>query len=117
MTQKIIIFLLGRDCRVLKLFSLTILYQLTFIILAGISAGMYFLFLSYMIWRVFCNISVKRASLPSMSSMRRLHYEGIIYRFKFLMLATLLCAAMTVIGFILNQVCLPTYSRLRFIQY
>ncbi|XP_054280120.1 protein wntless [Macrosteles quadrilineatus] len=77
---------------------------LTFIILAGISAGLYFLFLSYMIWRVFCNISAKRASLPSMSSLRRLHYEGVIYRFKFLMIATLLCAAMTVIGFILNQV-------------
>lgn len=39
-----------------------------------------------------------------MSSVRRLHYEGVIYRFKFLMLATLLCAAMTVVGFILGQV-------------
>lgn len=29
---------------------------------------------------------------------------GIIYRFKFLMLTTLACAAMTVIGFILGQV-------------
>ena len=77
---------------------------LTFIILAGISAGVYFLFLSYMIWKVFCNISAKRTALPSMSSARRLHYEGVIYRFKFLMLATLLCAAMTVIGFILGQV-------------
>lgn len=28
---------------------------------------------------------------------------GIIYRFKFLMLTTLVCAAMTVIGFILGQ--------------
>lgn len=77
---------------------------LTFIILAGISAGVYFLFLSYMIWKVFCNISAKRTVLPSMSSARRLHYEGVIYRFKFLMLATLLCAAMTIIGFILGQV-------------
>lgn len=77
---------------------------LTFIILAGISAGVYFFFLSYMIWCVFSNISAKQQVLPSMSSMRRLHYEGIIYRFKFLMLATLLCAAMTVIGFILGQV-------------
>ncbi|KAF4524011.1 hypothetical protein B566_EDAN006305 [Ephemera danica] len=77
---------------------------LTFIILAGISAGIYFIFLSYMIWKVFCNISAKRAMLPSMSGARRLHYEGVIYRFKFLMLATLLCAAMTVIGFILGQV-------------
>ncbi|XP_047035669.1 protein wntless [Helicoverpa zea] len=77
---------------------------LTFIILAGISTGVYFLFLCYMIWQVFINISQKRQSLPTMCSVRRLHYEGIIYRFKFLMLATLLCAALTVIGFILGQV-------------
>ncbi|XP_022818707.1 protein wntless [Spodoptera litura] len=77
---------------------------LTFIILAGISAGVYFLFLCYMIWQVFTNISYRRQSLPTMCSVRRLHYEGIIYRFKFLMLATLLCAALTVIGFILGQV-------------
>lgn len=76
---------------------------LTFIICAGISASIYFIFLCYMIWRVFCTINVKRSALPSMSSIRRLHYEGIIYRFKFLMLATLTCAAMTVVGFILDQ--------------
>lgn len=50
------------------------------------------------------NISAKRATLPVMSSARRLHYEGVIYRFKFLMIATLLCASLTVIGFILGQV-------------
>ncbi|XP_064087800.1 protein wntless-like [Macrobrachium nipponense] len=77
---------------------------LAFIILAGICAGLYFCFLSYMIWKVFMNISSKRQSLTAMASARRLHYEGIIYRFKVLMLATLLCAAMTVIGFILGQV-------------
>lgn len=77
---------------------------LSFIIMAGVSASLYFCFLSWMIWRVFCNISFKRQALPAMSSVRRLHYEGIIYRFKFLMLATLTCAAMTVIGFILGQV-------------
>nr|NVI79969.1 wntless [Cucujiformia] len=77
---------------------------LTFIILAGISACLYFLFLCYMIWRVFKNISIKRAVLPSMSQARRLHYEGIIYRFNFLMLATLICAAVTVVSFILSQV-------------
>lgn len=38
-----------------------------------------------------------------MSMARRLHYEGIIYRFKFLMLATLLCAALTITGFIIGQ--------------
>lgn len=57
-----------------------------------------------MIWKVFMNISAKRAVLPSMSSARRLHYEGVIYRFKFLMIATLLCASLTVVGFILGQV-------------
>jgi len=77
---------------------------LSFVILAGISAGVYFLFLSYIIYRVFRNISAKRQALPAMASARRLFYEGVIYRFKFLMLATLLCAAMTVIGFILGQV-------------
>ncbi|CAH1100624.1 unnamed protein product [Psylliodes chrysocephalus] len=77
---------------------------LAFIILAGISAGLYFLFLCYMIWRVFKNISIKRSVLPSMSQARRLHYEGIIYRFNFLMLTTLICAAVTIISFILSQV-------------
>nr|XP_034196601.1 protein wntless isoform X2 [Osmia lignaria] len=79
-------------------------FALSFIILAGISAGVYLIFLSYMIWKVFMNISAKRAALPSMSSARRLHYEGVIYRFKFLMIATLLCASLTVIGFMLGQV-------------
>ncbi|XP_076303908.1 wnt ligand secretion mediator [Lasioglossum baleicum] len=79
-------------------------FALSFIILAGVSAGVYLIFLSYMIWKVFMNISAKRAALPSMSSARRLHYEGVIYRFKFLMIATLLCASLTVIGFILGQV-------------
>nr|NVI79871.1 wntless [Cucujiformia] len=77
---------------------------LTFIILAGLSATMYFLFLCYMIWSVFRNISVKRSILPSMSQARRLHYEGIIYRFNFLMLATVICAAVTIVSFILTQV-------------
>lgn len=49
---------------------------LSFIILAGISAGVYFLFLCYMVAKVFRNIGVKRTSLPSMSAARRLHYEG-----------------------------------------
>ncbi|XP_064606007.1 LOW QUALITY PROTEIN: protein wntless homolog [Liolophura sinensis] len=77
---------------------------LAFIIIAGISACLYFLFLSYMIYKVFRNISAKKMALPSMSSARRKYYSGIIYRFKFLMITTLLCAALTVIFFILSQV-------------
>jgi hypothetical protein len=77
---------------------------MSLVVFGAISAGVYFLFLCYMIWKVFCNISIKRSALPSMSKLRRLHYEGIIYRFKFLMLATLLCALLTIIGFVLGQV-------------
>uniref|UniRef100_A0A1A8PDG7 Wntless homolog n=1 Tax=Nothobranchius rachovii TaxID=451742 RepID=A0A1A8PDG7_9TELE len=77
---------------------------LSFIILAGICACLYFLFLCFMVFQVFRNISGKRTSLPAMSKARRLHYEGLIFRFKFLMLLTLFCAAMTVIFFIISQV-------------
>uniref|UniRef100_T1GYF3 Protein wntless n=1 Tax=Megaselia scalaris TaxID=36166 RepID=T1GYF3_MEGSC len=79
-------------------------FALAFIILGGLSAGIYFLFLCAMIWKVFGNISMKRTSFSAMSQARRLHYEGIIYRFKFLMLATLSCAAVTIAAFILGQV-------------
>ncbi|XP_076353039.1 wnt ligand secretion mediator isoform X1 [Tachypleus tridentatus] len=77
---------------------------LVFIILAALSASLYFVFLCYMVFQVVRNISYKRTTLPTMSSTRRLFYEGIIYRFNFLMLATLLCAAMTVISYIIGQV-------------
>ncbi|KAK5641686.1 hypothetical protein RI129_010233 [Pyrocoelia pectoralis] len=77
---------------------------LSFIILAGISAGIYFIFLCYMIWMAYRNISIKRSVLPTMSTARRLHYEGIIYRFNFLMLVTVVCAAVTIVSFILSQI-------------
>ncbi|XP_005098548.1 protein wntless homolog [Aplysia californica] len=77
---------------------------LGFIIVAGISACLYFVFLCYLVFRVFRNISSKRTSLMQMSSVRRKYYSGLIYRFKFLMLVTLLCAALTVISFIIGQV-------------
>ncbi|KAM8727487.1 protein wntless homolog isoform X2 [Acanthopagrus latus] len=77
---------------------------MAFIIVAGICACLYFLFLCFMVFQVFRNISGKRTSLPAMSKARRLHYEGLIFRFKFLMLVTLTCAAMTVIFFIISQV-------------
>lgn len=77
---------------------------LGFIILAGISAGLYFIFLCYMIRKVFSTISSRAASFQHMARIRRLHYQGIIWRFKFLMLATVFTAALTVIGFIIGQV-------------
>ncbi|CAB1325919.1 unnamed protein product [Coregonus sp. 'balchen'] len=53
---------------------------MAFIIVAGICACLYFLFLCFMV------------------------FQGLIFRFKFLMLVTLTCAAMTVIFFIISQV-------------
>ncbi|XP_075615244.1 protein wntless homolog isoform X2 [Balearica regulorum gibbericeps] len=77
---------------------------MAFIIVAGICLCLYFLFLCFMVFQVFRNIGGKQSSLPAMSKARRLHYEGLIFRFKFLMLITLACAAMTVIFFIVSQV-------------
>ncbi|MBN3284552.1 WLS protein, partial [Polyodon spathula] len=78
--------------------------QMAFIIVAGICACLYFLFLCFMVFQVFRNINGKRTALPAMSKARRLHYEGLIFRFKFLMLITLACAALTIIFFIISQV-------------
>nr|XP_055058599.1 LOW QUALITY PROTEIN: protein wntless homolog [Misgurnus anguillicaudatus] len=77
---------------------------MAFIVVAGICACLYFLLLCFMVYQVFRNVSGKRSSLPAMTKARRLHYEGLIFRFKFLMLVTLACAAMTVIFFIISQV-------------
>lgn len=79
-------------------------FALIFIITASIASLGYFIFLSYNIWLAFRNISSKQSSLPTMSSTRRLIYQGIIYRFKFLLLATFICAAATVVAYIMGQV-------------
>ncbi|XP_070563291.1 protein wntless homolog [Ptychodera flava] len=77
---------------------------MAFIIVAAICASVYFMFLCYMVYKVFRNISIKKTALPAMAKARQLHYQGLIYRFKFFMFFTLLCAAMTVIFFIITQV-------------
>jgi len=77
---------------------------LSFVILAGLAACVYFIFLLSMIVRVFRNIVAKKSALPSMSKPRRNFYMSLIYRFSFLMVFTLLCAAMTVILFIIGNV-------------
>ncbi|XP_029356283.1 protein wntless homolog [Echeneis naucrates] len=78
--------------------------SITFIMVAGISVSLYFLSLCHMVRCVFRNIGGKIQQLPAMPEGTRLHYKGVIFRFKFLMLVTLACAAMTVIFFIINQV-------------
>ncbi|KAK9497116.1 hypothetical protein O3M35_004492 [Rhynocoris fuscipes] len=78
-------------------------FAMVFLIVGGCSGLGYFLLLCYMIWKVFGNIGAKKSNLPAMSQARRLHYSGLIYRFNFLMLATVTCAAFTVIAFALGQ--------------
>lgn len=75
-----------------------------FLVTASIACVFYFAFLSYHVWLVFRTISSKQTTLPAMSSTRRLIYQGIIYRFKFLLGSTLFCAAATMIGYIMGQV-------------
>ncbi|XP_074601327.1 wnt ligand secretion mediator [Brevipalpus obovatus] len=74
-----------------------------FISTAILAALTYFLFLCYQVWLVRKNIATKRSSLPAMSSTRRLVYEGIIYRFNFLLVATIFSAAATFIAYIMTQ--------------
>lgn len=64
----------------------------------------YFIFLSYHLWLAFRNISTKQQSLPSMPTARRLIYKGVIYRFKFLLIFTFVCATSTVVAYIMGQV-------------
>ena len=75
-----------------------------FITLAGISAGIYFMYLCILIYKVFRTIASRHASIAAMARVRRIHYEGLIWRFRFLMLATLATACLTTIGFIIGQV-------------
>ncbi|KAK3749215.1 hypothetical protein QZH41_018268 [Actinostola sp. cb2023] len=75
-----------------------------FIISATVCACVYFLFLCVMVVKVFLNIRGKKATFKSMSRARRLNYEGLIYRFEFLMVMTLLCAALTVVFFVISNV-------------
>jgi len=78
--------------------------SLGFIIFAGLSAGIYFMYLCVLIYKVFRTISAKQSAISAMSKVRRIHYEGLIWRFRFLMLATLVTACMTTVGFIIGQV-------------
>ena len=71
-----------------------------FLFIALVSAVTYFIYLCYQVYLVWLAFSVRHNSLPSMSLARRLIYTGVVFRFKFLLMATLLCAAFTAIGFL-----------------
>lgn len=75
------------------------------IYVAGFSAFVYFVFLVYKIGRAWKAIQNKRAQLYRLKELNRLKVQGVIYRFKFLFLFTLACAALTFIGYVMKQAC------------
>lgn len=66
------------------------------------SAG-YLVYLLYYIMLAFNTISGKQSSLPEMQITKRLKYQGMIYRFKFLLFATIICAFSTFVFYGLSQ--------------
>uniref|UniRef100_A0A7E4UTP9 Protein wntless homolog n=1 Tax=Panagrellus redivivus TaxID=6233 RepID=A0A7E4UTP9_PANRE len=64
----------------------------------------YFAFLFFKVIRVWQTIKTKRsAHLHQLNEIRRLKIEAIIYRFKFLMIFTLVCAFSTIISYVMKQ--------------
>ncbi|EGT40824.1 hypothetical protein CAEBREN_32250 [Caenorhabditis brenneri] len=74
------------------------------IFISAVCTVAYFVFLLFKIVRVWTTIKSKRsAQLYQTNENRRLKVEGVIYRFKFLMLFTVLCAAFTIIAYFMKQ--------------
>ncbi|CAB3411180.1 unnamed protein product [Caenorhabditis bovis] len=75
------------------------------IFIGAVCSCIYFAFLFYKIFKVWTTIRRKRsAQLYQNNENRRLKVEGIIYRFKFLMVFTLLCALCTIVAYFMKQV-------------
>ncbi len=70
---------------------------------ASLAAGAFFLFLCYKAYRVLMSLRQKQSAVSAMSSVRRLHYAALLWRFKFLVFATLVTSAITAAGFILGR--------------
>lgn len=64
---------------------------------------LYIGFLSYYIYLAYMTISGRAVSLPKMQVTKRLKYQGIIYRFKFLLWATIVCALSTFTFYAFSQ--------------
>uniref|UniRef100_A0A914UZI6 Protein wntless n=1 Tax=Plectus sambesii TaxID=2011161 RepID=A0A914UZI6_9BILA len=73
------------------------------IYVASLCALLYFVFLVYKVGRVWSTIKRKRAAALQMNRNRRLKFEMIIYRFKFLMALTVVCAGFTIASYIMKQ--------------
>lgn len=74
------------------------------IYVASVAVVAYFGFLLYKVVLVWLTVKRKRAAqLYRTSETRRLKVEAVIYRFKFLMCFTLVCAAFTIVSYLLKQ--------------
>ncbi|CDS40167.1 integral membrane protein gpr177 [Echinococcus multilocularis] len=73
------------------------------VILGGLCAAAYFLYLTVLVCRALWQIFTKRRLLPALQSDQRVYYSGLIYRFTALLVYTILCAALTVIFYIFSQ--------------
>lgn len=75
-----------------------------FSILTALCASLaYIFFLLYYIGLAYGTISGKQSSLPEMQITKRLKYQGMIFRFKFLLCATIVCALSTFAFYALSQ--------------
>jgi hypothetical protein len=73
------------------------------IAIASCASLAYLGFLLYYIYLAFNTISGKQYALPKMQITKRLKYQGMIYRFKFLLCATAICAISTLIFYALSH--------------
>lgn len=73
------------------------------ITIASCACLAYLGFLLYYIYLAFNTISGKQCALPKMQITKRLKYQGMIYRFKFLLLATTICAISTLVFYGLSH--------------
>lgn len=75
-----------------------------FSILIALCASIAYIgFLLYYVRLAYGTISGKQLSLPEMQITKRLKYQGMIYRFKFLLCATIVCALSTFAFYALSQ--------------
>ncbi|TFK01019.1 ribonuclease-like [Platysternon megacephalum] len=77
---------------------------MAFFTIAGICLCLYYLFLCFLVFKVFQNFHGKPLSLPPIKKTCRIQNQELNIGFKFLMVITLICAAMTIIIFIVRQV-------------
>ena len=71
------------------------------LIFSGCCAGIYTLGIIYLMIRASLSMSRKRSSLVNFVKVRRMYYEGLIYRFKIMIGSTVTCGVITVVMFII----------------